>query len=314
MWFVLLVACEAPTEGSDVKAGPGTHDTAPADDTAAQTDTAGSDDGATGHDSGGGGDSGSAEEISPNVDIRSPTDGALLENPITFEVLLNDVEYAVLDADGYELARVEDMGLSEVEYAFSGTGYARAITLTGYNTLGHAVASDSITIEIDPGEVNLDVPYFYQYDNANEPGSTCGVTSAAMLVDHWNPGSVTPDSLYRSYGKAQGQSPDALAALYRSEGLHADYTYDGTRAEVRAHLDAGRPVVVHGYWTSAGHVAVIVGYSDTDWIVNDPAGDWYTCYGCGEADHVRYPIGGAWDDEMSWDGDVWYSTADSAAF
>ncbi len=302
MWFLLLLACEAPQEGSDVKAGPGTQDTAPGHDTAATGDSST------------GSESGTSEELSPNVEIRSPADGALLENPVTFELLLNDVAYAVLDADGYEIARVDDMGPSDVEYAFSGTGYPREVTLTGFDAGGAAVASERITIEIDPGEVNLDVPNFYQYDNANEPGSTCGVTSAAMLVDYWNPGSVTPDSLYRSYGKAQGQSPDTLAALYRSEGLHADYTYDGTRAEIRAHLDADRPVVVHGYWTSAGHVAVIVGYSDTDWIVNDPAGDWYTCYACGEADHVRYPIGGAWDDEMSWDGDVWYSTADSAAF
>ena len=48
------------------------------------------------------------------------------------------------------------------------------------------------------------MPYFYQYDNDYEPSGTCGVTSAAMLVDTFHPGSVTPDSLYRAYGKAQG--------------------------------------------------------------------------------------------------------------
>ncbi|MBM4369191.1 MAG: C39 family peptidase [Deltaproteobacteria bacterium] len=260
------------------------------------------------------GDSRNTELLSPSVNIRSPADGAEVENPVTFEVVVDDVAYAVLDADGYELARVEDMGKSSVEYSFSGTGYPRVITLTGYDQSGNATTTESITIEVRAEGVSLDVPYFYQYDNANEPGSTCGVTSAAMLVDYWNPGSVTPDSLYRAYGKAQGQSPDALAALYRSEGLYSDYTYGGTRAEIRAHLDAGRPVVVHGYWTGAGHVTVIVGYTDTDWIVNDPAGDWYTCYGCGEADHIEYPIGGGWDDEMSWDGDVWYSTAGDKAF
>ena len=252
--------------------------------------------------------------LQPAVAILSPNEGAVVANPVTLRVSLVDVAWAELDADGYLLGRVEVDGESEVTYAFSGTGYPRAVTLTGFDAAGTQVALDSVSIEVQPDEVSIDVPYYYQYDNANEPGSTCGVTSAAMLVDTFNPGSVTPDSLYRSYGKAQGQSPEGLAALYRSEGLSADWTYTGTRAEIRAHLDAGRPVVVHGWWTTAGHVAVIVGYSDSDWIVNDPAGDWYACYGCGEADHVRYPLGGDWDDAMSVDGDLWYSTADRSPF
>ena len=238
----------------------------------------------------------------------------LVENPVQFRVSLTDVAWAELDADGYSLGRVEEEGESTLEYSFSGTGYARVITLTGYDADGVEVARARRSIEIDPGEVSLDVPYFYQYDNANEPGSTCGITSAAMLVDTFHADSVTPDSLYRTYGKAQGQSPDTLADLYVSEGLSADWTTTGTRAEIRAHLDAGRPVVVHGWWTGSGHVTVIVGYSDTDWIVNDPAGDWYVCYGCGEADHVRYPRDGAWDEEMSVDGDIWYSTASTTAW
>jgi uncharacterized protein YvpB len=274
----------------------------------------------SGVDSGGAGDgdSGSEAELEPRVSIRSPADGETVTNPVSFDVLVQDVAMAVLDADGYELGRLETTGRQAVEYTFSGTGYPRIVTLTGFDEAGNAVASDSITIEVEeekvPGEVSLDVPYFYQYDNAYEPSSTCGITSGAMLVDYFNPGSVTPDSLYRAYGKAQGQSPDGLAAMYKAEGLHADYSYGGTRAELKAHLDAGRPVTVNGYWTGSGHVVAIVGYTATDWIVNDPAGDWYVCYGCGEADHVRYPMGGAWDDDMSWDGDIWYSTADTKAF
>ena len=30
--------------------------------------------------------------------------------------------------------------------------------------------------------VRLDVPYYYQYDNKNEPKATCGLTSGAMLL------------------------------------------------------------------------------------------------------------------------------------
>lgn len=257
---------------------------------------------------------GTTPEVTPEVTILAPVDGAVVANPVAFRIALTDVDYAVLDADGYQIARVATSGASDVTYTFSGTGYTRVVTLTGYGADGSVIATDRISLAVEPEEVSLDVPYFYQYDNANEPGSTCGVTSAAMLVDWFHPGSVTPDSLYRAYGKSKGQAPESLASLYKAEGLHATWTYTGTRAEIMHHLDAGRPVVVHGYWTGSGHVTVIVGHSDTDWIVNDPAGDWYNCYGCGEADHVRYPIGGAWDDEMSWDGDVWYSTADTQAF
>ena len=86
------------------------------------------------------------------------------------------------------------------------------------------------------------------------------------------------------------------------------------RAASRAHLDAGRPVVVHGYWTGAGHIAVLIGYTDSDWIVHDPAGDWSVCYGCGGGEAVRYPLGGAWDDAMSVDGDIWWSVGSPTAF
>ncbi len=302
IWWIL--ACTATMdEPASRRAQPSTDSDTETDDTGA-VDSAADDTAA--------GDTDPA--LHPAVAILSPNEGAVVANPVTFRVSLVDVAWAELDADGYLLGRVEVDGESEVTYAFSGTGYPRAVTLTGFDAAGTQIALDSVSIEVQPDEVSIDVPYYYQYDNVNEPGSTCGITSAAMLVDTFDSGSVTPDSLYRTYGKAQGQSPEGLAALYRSEGLSADWTYTGTRAEIRAHLDAGRPVVVHGWWTTAGHVTVIVGYSDSDWIVNDPAGDWYACYGCGEADHVRYPLGGDWDDAMSVDGDVWYSTADRAPF
>ena len=54
----------------------------------------------------------------------------------------------------------------------------------------------------------------------------------------------------------------------------------------------------------------IVGYDDTSWIVNDPAGDWEVCYQCGPGDHIRYAFGGGWDQNLSYDGDIWYSVSD----
>jgi hypothetical protein len=308
--MIWLFACWAPVESDTVRSPPGhgeersASDSGPLDtgtpETGHRADTADSED--------------TTPAAEPAVAILSPADGATVSNPVRFRLSVANVARAELDADGYALGTVETTGESSLEYSFSGTGYTRAVTLTGYDDEGTAVATASVSIMVEPDEVSIDVPYFYQYDNTYEPGSTCGITSAAMLVDTFHPDSVTPDTLYLRYGKSAGQSPSTLAALYEDEGLHADWTTTGTRAQIRAHLDAGRPVVAHGYWTGSGHVVVIVGYSDTDWIVNDPAGDWYTCYGCGEADHVHYPLGGSWDDAMSVDGDLWFSTADETAF
>jgi hypothetical protein len=204
------------------------------------------------------------------------------------------------------------------------------VTLSRWGAQGSFVVADAVrltpcghsapleTTEEDSDEytpaygANLAVPYFYQYDNAYEPSATCGVTSTAMAINWWKPGSVTPDILYWDYGKAQAQSPSGISSIYRWEGLYDMWTSNGDRGQIRAHLDQGRPVVVHGFWTSAGHIATIVGYDDHDWIVNDPAGDWEICYGCARADHIRYAIGGAWDQKMSWDGDIWFSVSDTA--
>ncbi len=253
-----------------------------------------------------------------SVEFLSPADGATVQNPVTFRLEGSGIDTLVLSADGWEMERWRPaVDGWEVSYAFSGTGYAREVQVDGLDSGGQIVATDTLTItpQPDPADgVSLDVPYFYQYDNRYEPGATCGITSTAMAINWWRANRVTPDALYLDYGKAQGQSPSGIAQIYQWEGLYADWTVTGTRAQIRAHLDAGRPVVAHGYWTGSGHVTAIVGYDGDDWIVNDPAGDWYNCYGCGTADHVRYPIGGSWDDELSVDGDIWFSVSDLQPF
>jgi uncharacterized protein YvpB len=204
------------------------------------------------------------------------------------------------------------------------------ITLTGFDSHGTPVDTDRIVITVyegsnDPGGVgndnggnnngSLNVPYYYQYSNAYEPSATCGLTSAAMLLSYLKGYSIDPDTLYLNYGKAQGQSPGSLAQLYQWEGLHGASTYGGTRSMIKNQLDAGRPVLVHTFLTGAGHIICVVGYDGSGWIVNDPAGDWYQCYGCGASgDHVQYPYGGGADSAMSYDGDIWMSSADTSSF
>lgn len=258
---------------------------------------------------------GEGEGEAAAVALLSPADGATVDNPVVFTIQASGVTTVGLDADGYALGSTWDPSESDaLSYTFNGTGYSRLITLTGYDADGTALATDSVSITVQADGVQLDVPYYYQEDNAYEPGSTCGITSGAMMVDTWHPGSVTPDTLYLDYGKSQGQSPSLLAALYEAEGLYADWTTQGSRADIRAQLDAGRPVAVHGWWTSAGHVTVIIGYDDDGWIVNDPAGDWYQGYFNPDGEAVHYPLDGEWDADMSEDGDLWYSVASDVAF
>ena len=48
---------------------------------------------------------------------------------------------------------------------------------------------------------------------------------------------------------------------------------NGRLSELRAELSAGRPVIIHGYFT-AGHVIVVTGFDSNGYYVNDPAGRW----------------------------------------
>ena len=256
---------------------------------------------------------------SPTVAFVAPSDGATVINPVTFTIAAAGVATVALDADGYALGNPWNPAASQtLTYTFNDTSHPRTVTLSGFDAGGALVASAVITVTVKnataEGTVLVDAPYFYQYDNLHEPGSTCGITSGAMMVDTFHPGSVTPDSLWSTYGRPQGQSPAGLAALYEAEGLYADWTTAGRRADIRAHLDAGRPVAVHGWWTTSGHVTLIIGYDASDWIVNDPAGDWSNCYGCGGGKAVHYPLGGDWDSRMGGDGEVWWSTAADAPF
>ena len=257
-------------------------------------------------------------DASLTVALITPLDESWVENPVTFTVQASSgVALVSLEADGWPLGDAWDPAQSTtLTYAFSGTGYSRNITLSGYDSAGGLVADDSITITVDePSGGGQELPYYHQYDNLYEPGSTCGLTSTAMVLSYWSGSTITPDALYLEYGKAQGQSPSGIEALYEWHGLYGRSTTTGTREQIRTHLDAGRTVIAHGYWTGAGHILVIVDHDSTGWVVNDPAGDWFACYGCGvSGEGVTYPYGSAADDALSDDGDIWFSVASPSSF
>ena len=179
----------------------------------------------------------------------------------------------------------------------------------------------------------LAVPYLNQYDDATvNPNGSCGNTSTAMLLRFYGI-SRTPDGVRGAYdggGDCGGaykpwQCPEGLSRIQRSEGLSSKYTRAGSRSMIKRLIDAGRQFIVHGNFTSVGHIMVIVGYDDNagQWVVNDPAGRW--CGGVGggysacRGDYDsgktrRYSYASFSNGVLGVDGDIWLSTASRTSF
>ncbi len=124
-----------------------------------------------------------------------------------------------------------------------------------------------------------DVPYFYQYANKLNKGSSCQNTSLAMLLKYYGV-DITPDDITARFGKDKAQSPEGLASVFNTLAAEAGIPQrleshrDGSMADLNAQLQAGTPTIVHGYFTGSGHVVLATGYDGSSYTVNDPAGKW----------------------------------------
>ena len=167
----------------------------------------------------------------------------------------------------------------ELEYTFSQTG-SRDIDLLGFSSDGELLVQERSVVDVREAQGGVpNVPYFYQFANSYSPGSTCANTSIAMLLAYYG-WSGAPDELTSYYGVSTAQSPSGLASVFNQDAAYFGLserllpTTSGTLTELRTELDAGRPVIVHGYFTAAGHVLVVLGYDQNGYWVNDPAGTW----------------------------------------
>jgi GH24 family phage-related lysozyme (muramidase) len=127
----------------------------------------------------------------------------------------------------------------------------------------------------------LKVPYNDQLRMADGQGwRECFSASSAMLAMYW--GKEPNENVYDQLRARYGDSTDAEAQLgaLRSLGLEAHYQTDGTVAQLKQEIDAGRPVAVG--WlcdgpvsapSGGGHWIVIIGYDATGFFVNDPYGN-----------------------------------------
>jgi uncharacterized protein YvpB len=133
-----------------------------------------------------------------------------------------------------------------------------------------------------PKSKSLNVPYHTQLNNAENPSGACNVTCYAMVMNYFKIPQRTnamqmEDELYR-YMESRNLSrhePADLAQMGRDYGLNVDLTLRGSLNDIRRAIAQGRPCIVHGYFTSFGHIIVIRGYDQRGFYVNDPYGEWF---------------------------------------
>ena len=126
------------------------------------------------------------------------------------------------------------------------------------------------------------IPYYNQYDNRNYPYATCQNTSIAMVLSHFQY-DIHPDEIFNRWGKDMAQSPSGLNYIYRHYASNSTInTYTNASPEdLRNALSQGYIAIVHGYFTSYGHVLVVRSFDGQSYYVNDPAGRWSGCFKCG---------------------------------
>ncbi|PSB15061.1 hypothetical protein C7B65_25315 [Phormidesmis priestleyi ULC007] len=127
----------------------------------------------------------------------------------------------------------------------------------------------------------LNIPHKSQLDNALNPTGACNVTSFAMVMAYFQIKGRTgvgqlEDELYR-YMENSGLSrwePDDLARAATAYGIRDEFTMRGKLSDLRRAIASGYPCIIHGYFTSFGHILVVRGYDPNGFFVNDLYGEW----------------------------------------
>ena len=125
----------------------------------------------------------------------------------------------------------------------------------------------------------IGVPYFYQYDNNYYPSSSSQNSALAMVLAYYGWEGV-PDVISSAYTNEYANTPIELATVFNNyaeaSGIEErlDAQVNGTFQDLKQLLAQGKPVIVHGFFTSGGHVVVVTDYSAGVYTVNDPGGEW----------------------------------------
>jgi hypothetical protein len=132
-----------------------------------------------------------------------------------------------------------------------------------------------------PGTYALKVPYEYQLDNKSGTGyRECFSSSCAMVARYW--GKIGNDDAYNVIRRKHGDSTSVQAqiATLRELGLRAEFIQDATASDLEQELGNGYPTPVG--WlhrgpvsspSGSGHWSVVIGFTPTHFIHNDPNGE-----------------------------------------
>ena len=125
-----------------------------------------------------------------------------------------------------------------------------------------------------------DVPYFHQHSNRINPSGSCQNTCIAIVLKYYGADDITPDVISAKWGTHVAQTTGGLEKVFNEEAalrgltVRDQSTETGLLRELHALLDAGRPVIVHGGFSTVGHLMVLVGYDERFYYAMDPASQW----------------------------------------
>lgn len=136
-----------------------------------------------------------------------------------------------------------------------------------------------------PDVVKLPIPYKSQVDNIENPNGSCNVTSLAMCLEFLGASRKWQYSVrYRQFEdelyqyaidhRLSRHDPHDLAVIVEKYGCRDDFQRNATIDKVKFWLSQGKPAVVHGYFTSFGHIVVLAGFDKNGFLVHDPYGEW----------------------------------------
>jgi hypothetical protein len=238
----------------------------------------------------------------------------------------SDITSIKVYADAFLLGdAVINSGSWSYEYTFNTAGVNRTLTLKGYNAGGVLIKTTTGTFTVTQYSPYVTgVPYFYQYSNTYNPGGSCQNTSIAMILKYYAikqgvaTTTLTPDNISNYWGTDKAQTVPGFVDLFNREAafrginIRDSGSTVSTLTKMKDQLAQGKPVVVHDYMTSYGHVVVVLGFDGTYYYCNDPAGKWNQVYMGGgysqtnatEGIAVKYGKA-AFEQAVSPDGVVW---------
>ncbi len=243
------------------------------------------------------------------LQIKFLCDSVLKQQPLQSSQLSGDQKCDIKAGCTYDVQVYTPM-LDHVKVTFVNQ------TFQGKNTWyvfqKHAVVVKEKKV-VCPSEIKLKVPYKSQLDNTENPYGTCNVTSIAMALSYLglkgkNPKKQLEDE-FQDWMEAKGldrHSPQDLAKLVEGYGYKDTFKTNATVEEVQDWLIQGNPAVIHGYFTTSGHIVCVIGFNQKGFIVNDPFGEWhsdgYDTYSSGAGLTYSY---GMIDKTCRHDGDFW---------